>query len=60
MLYRKYPVVVSWFGFADPFNVAPVLVTRVAAAVVTVGAAAVVNDITAPKPVPAAFEAMAQ
>jgi hypothetical protein len=60
VLYRNQPVVVSWFGFAEPLSVAPVLVTEVAATVDTVGADAVVNDITEPKPVPTAFEAMAQ
>ncbi len=54
------PVAESMFGFADPFSVAPLLVTEVAATVATVGVDAVLNDITAPKLVPAAFEAMAQ
>jgi hypothetical protein len=58
--YRNHPVVASWFGLAEPFSVAPVLDTEVAAAVTTVGAADVVNDITAPKLVPTEFEAMAQ
>jgi hypothetical protein len=58
--YRNHPVVVSWFGFADPFSVAPVLDTEVAAAVTTVGVADVVNESTEPKPVPTEFEAMAQ
>ena len=48
------------FGFAAPLSVAPVLVTALAATVVTDDSAAVVNDITAPKPVPVAFEAIAQ
>jgi hypothetical protein len=52
--------VASWFGLADPFSVAPVLDTEVAAVVTTVGAAAVVNDISAPKLVPTELEAMAQ
>jgi hypothetical protein len=60
VLYRKYPVVADWFGFAEPLSVAPVVVTDVAATVVTVGTDAVVNDITVPNPVPAEFEAMAQ
>jgi hypothetical protein len=60
VLYRNQPVVVSWFGVADPFSVAVVFVTSVAATVVTLGADAVLNDITDPKPVPAALEAMAQ
>jgi hypothetical protein len=60
VLYRNHPVVASRFGFAVPFSVALVLVTDVAATVVTVGGAAVVNDITSPKPVPTEFDAMAQ
>jgi hypothetical protein len=51
---------VSRFGFAEPLSVAPVLVIAVAAAVVTAGVAAVVNESTAPKLVPTAFCAMAQ
>ena len=47
-------------GFADPFSVAEVEATRVAAAVVVVGALGVVNVSTAPKPVPSAFWAIAQ
>ena len=57
-LYRNHPVVASWFGLAEACSVAPALVTDVASTVVTEGGAAVVNDITAPKLVPAAFEAM--
>ena len=47
-------------GFADPFKVAEVDVTSVAAAVVVVGTLGVVNESTAPKPVPSELEAMAQ
>jgi hypothetical protein len=48
------------FGLPEPFSVAPVLVTNVAAAVVTVGAAVVENDRTAPKLVPTELLAIAQ
>ena len=47
-------------GFADPFSVAEVDVTSVAAEVVVVGTVGVVNDITAPNATPSAFEAIAQ
>jgi hypothetical protein len=58
--YRNHPVAANWFGLADPFSVAPVLDTEVAAAVTTVGAADVVNESTDPNLVPTEFEAMAQ
>ena len=46
---------------ADAFIDAETVVMPLAASVVTAGGAAVVvNEPTAPKPVPAAFEAMAQ
>ncbi len=48
------------FGLASPFIVAELLVTSVAAFVVTVGAASVVKERTEPKDVPYALFAMAQ
>ncbi|MCZ7685288.1 MAG: hypothetical protein M5U28_43530 [Sandaracinaceae bacterium] len=51
------------FGLALPFSVAVAPVRSVAASVVTAGAevpTGVVKDITAPKLVPSAFEAIAQ
>ena len=47
-------------GFADPFSVAVVEATAVAAEVVTAGTPDVVNDSTAPNAVPSEFEAIAQ
>ena len=47
-------------GFADPFSVAELDVISVAAEVVVVGAPGVVNESTAPNPVPSKLEAMAQ
>jgi hypothetical protein len=58
--YRNHAVVVDTFGVPDPFNVADVLVTAVAADVVTEGAAAVVNESTDPTDVPMPLEAIAQ
>ena len=60
VLYRNHPVAVDRFGFTVPLSVASVLVTVVAASVVTDGAAVVVNDWMVPKPVPTEFDAMAQ
>ncbi len=48
------------FGFTSPFSVAELLVTSVAAFVVTVGDASVVNESTDPNAVPSALEAIAQ
>ena len=47
-------------GLPVPSNDAAVLVTVETSSVVTVGAAVVVKERTAPKPVPEALEAMAQ
>jgi hypothetical protein len=47
-------------GLAVPLSVAESLTTLVAGSVVTEGDAIVVNDNTAPKLRPTAFEAMAQ
>ncbi len=47
-------------GSADPFSVAELDATSVAADVVTVGEASVVNESTAPSAVPSALVAMAQ
>jgi hypothetical protein len=53
-------VVVARLGLALPLSVAVVEVTSVAAVVVTVGGAAVVNDTMVPTEVPSAFWAIAQ
>ena len=50
----------SPFGSADPFNVAPLAVTEVAADVVTSGAVGVENETTAPNEVLTEFAAIAQ
>ena len=47
-------------GSPVPFRVAEVLVTPVAAVVVTAGGVGVVNERTDPNEVPTAFEAIAQ
>jgi hypothetical protein len=49
----------SPFGFTVPFSVAPDDVTLVAGVVVTLGVAAVVNEITVPYVVPCALLANA-
>ena len=54
------PVTAARFGFADPLSVAVVVVTEVAFALDTDGAAGVANDRTAPKLVPSLFWAIAQ
>ena len=46
--YWKVTVAVSLLAFTVPFRVALVVVTEVAGLVVTVGAALVVKDISAP------------
>jgi uncharacterized membrane protein HdeD (DUF308 family) len=53
-------VVAASIGLAEPFSLAVVLATVVAAEVVTAGTAAVVNESTEPKEVPTEFEAIAQ
>ena len=58
--YRKYPNAASPLGFAEPFNVAELDVSKVAADVTAVGALGVVNDMSDPKAVPSALEAMAE
>jgi hypothetical protein len=59
--YRKKLVVAPPLGEAEPFSVAEVAPTALAAAVVTVGSAAgVVNLSTAPTLVPTEFATMAQ
>ena len=58
--YRKYPVVAARFGLPEPFSVAVVEVTLVAATVVAVAGAAVVNDSTDPSAVPSVLCTMAQ
>lgn len=57
---RKDPVVAAPKGVPAPLSVALADVTRVAAEVVTAGAASVVKDNTAPNEVPMEFWAMAQ
>ena len=47
-------------GLAEPFKVAELEVTTVAASVVTLGAAMVVKESTEPKAMPSLLEAMAQ
>jgi hypothetical protein len=58
--YRNQPVAEARFGFAEPFSVAPVLVSALKGSVVTLGGPAVVNERTVPNPVPDVLEAMAQ
>jgi hypothetical protein len=53
-------VLVLPLGFAEPFNVALVVVSAVAAAVVTMGEASVVKERTEPNAVPSLLAAMAQ
>ena len=48
------------FGLPLPASVAPVGTTVVGSSVTIVGRSGVVKDCTVPKPVPSAFEAMAQ
>ena len=60
VLYRNHTVVSLLLGFAVPLSVAEVGAKLVAASVAMVGAAAVMNDITVPNPVPSLFDAMAQ
>ena len=63
LLYRNQPVAVSPLGFAEPFSVAEVNVTAVAAEVVTLGVdpeGAATNERTLPKEGPAVLEAIAQ
>jgi hypothetical protein len=58
--YSNVTVVLLPFGLTDPFKVAVVLVTDVAAEEVAAGAtrfASVVNDRSDPRTVPAAFTA---
>src|SRR3954462_3174727 len=58
---RNHAVVASPSGFAVPLSVASAPVTAVGAPVVTAGGSAgVVNDATAPNPVPKLFCAIAQ
>jgi hypothetical protein len=59
-LKRNHPVAAARFGFPEPFSVALVAVTGVAASVVAVGAEAVVKERTAAKAVPSLLETMAQ
>jgi hypothetical protein len=58
--YRNVAVVALEFGMPEPFSVADVDATLVAAAVVMLGGAAVVNERTTPKPRPSTFEPIAQ
>jgi hypothetical protein len=58
--YMNQPCVESPFGMVDAFSVAELAVNAVAASVVTVGGASVVNDDTEPKAVPWTFDAIAQ
>jgi hypothetical protein len=53
-------VLVLPLGFAEPFKVALLEVSAVAAAVVTAGAESVVNESTDPKAIPSLLEVMAQ
>ena len=50
----------AWPSPGKPFTVAELLLTPLAATVVTIGAAVVVNCCTVPKPVPTELEAIAQ
>ena len=57
---RNQPVDAAAVGFADPPSTAVLLVTVPAPVVTTAGGAGVVNVSTAPKPLPDAFDVIAQ